>query len=317
MSRSTPTLAAYGKLPCYAEYVKVRCLDANGRALRDWIDGGFQLGGARLGGRWRVLEMGQTQRDGGEPATATVRDSRDASGRAFAFVCYCTGGIDQDAGSVLDLVRSATELWRELARCDDALARETQLDSIKSAVIGWQLGMRARPPATEPLLMEQWAELLFAAGDPKDQLVQLLWELRRVLRGLRDGTAGTDGRLSALRLPLSPLAGAEEQVLLWMRALTTGGMRPARRGLAGLQVHALAYPEDLGPTSALFVYPRPLRGGDYRLLPSPGAGLLQPPPAAPVRADATGYSVFRAAVERFFDLPTAAADALAQIPFVS
>jgi len=276
--RGAATLAGevglYGKLPCSAEFLRVRCLRGLGAAYRQWIDDCVAFSG-ELRGSWDLLVRPAS---GGGAIVARLRPSTDASRtRRFPVSVF----LERDHASALrplsELLSEAAAGWRALGEIDarlDGIAHG-ELESLlarglasRGEVAGEAAAMRV-DDARGVVRDEGDA----AAADRSEELaVRIWWAVQRGRAG--GGAASTPAAL----LPLWPDEDPLPQAIRWARWLRGQGVEGDGRSPIGVAIPRGGRGD--GVAAGVRLLMRPPAKGDFELWLGREAETLPRPPQA-------------------------------------
>lgn len=279
-------LGAYGKLPFYRDFLRVRCFDGPAGRFKAWIDSGFdRLSRSRspaIGGPWRWILFTPQYR---ELLAGLLVDSHDGM-RRFPFSCFARVQASGNTCPAEALV-ALRGLWEELGRFYETALEQPDAQSFRSFVESWTppdiAGSDTRDtPATS---LKQFADTLWGP-DGMARLPAFLWSLRQDLQNLRQAS-GRSGTPPGLRLPMGDDLDALEQAAIWLQLLETNG-----------------FPKDANRQAWSVFAPSVARRGwllFFEREPEPAdlSGLAAAPPTAPAGdpSQAIGYGMFRNEVE--------------------
>ncbi len=266
--RGAATLAGevglYGKLPCSAEFLRVRCLRGLGSAYRQWIDDCVAFSG-ELRGSWDLLVRPAS---GGGAIVARLRPSTDASRtRRFPVSVF----LERDHASAVrplsELLLEAAAGWRALGEIDAGLdgIAHAELESLLArglALPGEVAGEAAALRVDDPCGVvrddgDGAAEDPAEADRSEELAVRIWWAVRRGRAG--GGAASTPAAL----LPLWPGEDPLPQAIRWARWLRGQGVEGDAGSPFGVAIPRGAHGDAAAAGVRLLM--RPPARGDFEL----------------------------------------------------
>lgn len=225
-----PRIAAFGKLPIRADFIKLNVVDREIRELDEWVQEGYALVSRRLNGAQggaafphagihHAVFSAQGER---RPVLITIGPGSDQSGRWYPFIVSMVAQLPylkqtQAAVPVIyqrfytDSSAVVGQRWRTepldtLLGCLESLASQCNQEQ-RSRVVEKELGLlRATPLGCVHLLAEQYGDAAVFYQGVCDLLASVM----------RRGPARTSW---AIRLPLAQGEPAQATLVFWLRLI--------------------------------------------------------------------------------------------------